>query len=40
MTIAPSVGAILCGQIVDEYEPGSDSAKEFASLSDAIEGVL
>jgi len=32
--------AVLCGQTIDEYEADGDSAKEFAALADAIEGLL
>ena len=31
--------AVLCGQTIDEYEPDGASAKEFAALADAIEGL-
>ena len=31
---------MLWGQTIYEYEPDGDSAKEFAALADAIEGLM
>ena len=36
---AAVAAAVLYGQTIDEYEPDGASAKEFAALADAIEGV-
>jgi len=32
--------SVLCGQTIRQYEGDSDSAKEFAALADAIEGLI